>query len=184
VITVTLSREDADLIANSLRDTVKGMELLVTGPDDTLLLEDIARVERLERLFEDASRGAVGAETMAIPGSSPARARLSPSVGRKKRSSRHQRRRALRRAERRNRELIEGFNRAQEMYRRDQEDLARLVQEVAERVKDQPRFVIRDPLTGNTVLSDVPAEAILTADGEPAFPGKKIILPLGTKGGA
>jgi hypothetical protein len=52
--------------------------------------------------------------------------------------------------------------------------MERIHEETVARIANQPKFQIKD-VSGRVIVSDVPAEAILREDGEPAFP--QIIVP-------
>lgn len=181
-----LTDEQAELIAAALRDAERQ---LTTERDNTFagrliddmpegavtalerMDEDIASVGRLALLFQDASENPAKYPPAPKMAASLKRFRkrvagpAPPQSLRKKRSGRHQRRRAERRLFRRNREYIEAVNQAREMYERDRLEHEQAVAEIEERIQGQPRFVITDGF-GNVIMRDVPAEFIKAEDGE------------------
>lgn len=72
------------------------------------------------------------------------------------------------------RELVEEFNRIRELHEQEAREAEEAIRQAEERIAKQPKFQIKD-VNGNVVVRDVPAEAILREDGEPAFP--QIIVP-------
>lgn len=177
-----LTDEQAELTAAALRDAEQALRELQSEDDGVevtseqvsqreAMQEDIAQLGRLSMLFQDASENPAKYPPAPKMAASIRKFRkrvqgqAQPQSLRKKRASRHQRRRAERHFFRRNRELIEGVNRARELYEQEAEEHAKAVAEIEERVKDQPRFTITDGF-GNTIMAGVPAEFIRTEDGE------------------
>lgn len=72
------------------------------------------------------------------------------------------------------RELAEQYNAAVATFEADRIEAEEFMRAAEERIAGQPKFAVKD-MAGNIVLADIPAEAILNAEGEPAFP--QIILP-------
>jgi hypothetical protein len=72
------------------------------------------------------------------------------------------------------RELAEQYNVARQQMEDEMREADELIRAAEERIASQPKFSIKD-VQGNVVLHDIPAEAILREDGEPAFP--QIIVP-------
>lgn len=99
-----------------------------------------------------------------------------PQSHRNKRKARQERRQRYHKWRRRERKaLAEMHNRAMEQYERERQEMEAFYRAVEERIASQPKFQIKD-IHGNIVLSDIPAEAILNAEGEPAFPQSKIVV--------
>lgn len=155
------------------------------GEDAEYDMEDDERAD-FERLAQFLGIVATSPEQFRPTGKNAARVRSivkrakgraqTPSL-RKKRSGRHQRRRAARMHERRNREAVEQFNAAQAAYAKDQEELEQYLAEIEERQKDQPKYTIKDT-AGRVILEGVPAEAIFYEDGESLYkPPPKLIVP-------
>lgn len=179
-VQILLTDEQAELAAAALRDAEAQLVELqseddgfeTTSEQREVLQEDIARLGRLSLLFQDASENPAKYPPSPKMAASIKRFRKTvqgeaqPQSLRKKRSGRHQRRRATRHFFRRNRDLIEGVNRAREMYEKEAEEHAQAVAEIEERVKDQPKFTVTDGF-GNTIMAGVPAEFILDAEGLP-----------------
>lgn len=72
------------------------------------------------------------------------------------------------------RELAAQYNEARAKVEADMREAEEFLAAAQERIAKQPKFSIKD-VHGKVVLSDIPAEAILREDGEPAFP--QIIVP-------
>jgi len=72
------------------------------------------------------------------------------------------------------RELVAEFNRIRELHEQERLEAEEYLAAAEERIAKQPKFTIKDA-QGNVVLQEIPAEAILREDGEPAFP--QIIVP-------
>lgn len=176
-----LTDEQAELTAAALRDAeaqLRELQLDDDGIEVTseqvshreALQEDIAQLGRLALMFQDMSENPAKYPPAPKMAASLKRFRkrvvgpAQPQSLRKKRSSRHQRRRAERRLFRRNREYIEAVNQAREMYERDRLEHEQAVAEIAERVEGQPKFTITDGF-GNVIMRDVPAEFILDEGG-------------------
>lgn len=156
------------------------------GEDAEYVMEDDERRE-FERLAVFFGTVAAEPDNFRPTGKNAARVRSivkrakgraqTPSL-RKRRSGRHQRRRAERMHNRRNREQIEQHNAAFEAYAKDQEELEKYLAEIEERQADQPKYTIKDT-AGRVILEGVPAEAIFYEDnGEPLYKAPpKIIVP-------
>lgn len=72
------------------------------------------------------------------------------------------------------RELAAEYNSAREKFELERAEMEEMIRATEERIAKQPKFQIKD-VQGNVVVRDIPAEAILREDGEPAFP--QIIVP-------
>jgi hypothetical protein len=72
------------------------------------------------------------------------------------------------------RELAAQYNEARQKMEDEMREAEELIRAAEERIATQPKFSIKD-VHGQVVLRDIPAEAILREDGEPAFP--QIIVP-------
>lgn len=72
------------------------------------------------------------------------------------------------------RELAAQYNAARQQMEDEMREAEEHIRATEERIAKQPKFSIKDA-NGNIALSDIPAEAILREDGEPAFP--QIIVP-------
>jgi hypothetical protein len=108
------------------------------------------------------------------------RGEARPASSSKRRADRHQHRRMVRRDVRRNRELIEQFNQAQQINEQEAAEAAEFWRETNERLEAQPTFNIVSP-TGEVQVEGIPAELIQAADGStplytpPAKP--QIVIP-------
>ncbi len=71
-------------------------------------------------------------------------------------------------------ELAAQYNEARQKMEDEMREADELLRATEERIANQPKFQVKD-ITGKIIVRDIPAEALLREDGEPAFP--TIILP-------
>jgi hypothetical protein len=165
-VQVLLTDEQADLVAAALVDAAKSLD--PSGEEIGPAGEDAAAVGRLALLFRDASNNPL--KYKPSPASDVVRSIVKaakvpqPQSRSKRRAGRHQRRRALRHAFRRDREFIDGYNKAQALQEKEQAEYDAMVAEVTERTADQPKYTITDSF-GNELLSGIPAEFVLDGSG-------------------
>lgn len=189
-VQLILTDEQAELAAAALRDAEAQLKTMRTDADPETEKEadymsglggDIAQVGRLSMLFQDASEN---------PSKYPPTGKMASTVRRitrrakgyaetpsrsRRRADRHQRRRAMRHFARRNREMVEGYNRAVEMYEAEQAEVEAARAEVEERIERQPKFTILSG-DGQTIMSGIPAEFVIAEEtGDSLLP--KIIVP-------
>ena len=104
-----------------------------------------------------------------------AKGAAQPQSRRNKRKARQEQRQSRQKFLRQHRrEFAQAYNEAREKMEAEMREAEEVMRAAEERIATQPKFQIKN-VNGQVVLTDVPAEAILNAEGEPAFP--QIILP-------
>lgn len=174
-VQLLLTDEQAELTAAALRDAEKALKELAEEdvPEEhrSYVGENIAQIGRLSMLFQDMSEnpakytptGEMARTVRSIVKRAKGRPQI-PSL-RKKRADRHQRRRMERRYFRRNREYIEQYNRAVEITEAERAEAEANAAELAKRIEGQPTYTVTDGY-GNVLMSGIPAEFVLDADGK------------------
>lgn len=98
-----------------------------------------------------------------------------PQSRKNKRKERQERRQgAAKRRRQERREFTAAYNEALAKVEADMREAEEAQRALEERIAKQPKFTIK-AVDGRVILTDIPAEAILREDGEPAFP--TIIVP-------
>jgi hypothetical protein len=157
------------------------LDTMLADPEQ-FVMEDEERAE-FERLSVFLGQVATSPEAFPLTGENATRIRKvvrrvkgaaqpAPKPKRHRRLEQRQSRQKFLRANRQ--EFARQYNEARQKMEDEMREAEEHMRATEERIAKQPKFSIKDS-AGNIALSDIPAEAILREDGEPAFP--TIIVP-------
>ncbi len=155
---------------------------IALGDPDRFVMTDEERAD-YERLAVFLGQVATNPEAFPVTGKNAAKIRgiirkangPAQPTRKPKRHARLEKRQSRQKFLRKNRrELAVQYNEAVAKVESDRAEMEQIQAEIEARIATQPKFQIKD-VNGRIIVADVPAEAILRADGEPAFP--QIIVP-------